>query len=141
MFLLDTDHVSILQRQSQPAYGKLRARMELHPEELFFLSIVGFQEQVLGGNAFVNRARSSEGVLRGYQIMAEVLATYADAQVLPFDAQAEGVFAALRSQKVRIGTMDLRIAAIALSRDFTVLTCNLTDFGQVPGLRIEDWTL
>lgn len=92
MFLLDTDHVSILQRQSQPAYSKLRARIESYPPDVFFLSVVGFQEQVLGGNAFVNRAHSSEGVLRGYEILADVLATYSVAQVLPFDRPAEDVF-------------------------------------------------
>jgi tRNA(fMet)-specific endonuclease VapC len=49
-------------------------------------------------------------------------------------------FDQLKSAKIRIGTMDLRIAAIALSRNLTVLTRNLSDFGKVPGLRIEDWT-
>jgi tRNA(fMet)-specific endonuclease VapC len=36
--------------------------------------------------------------------------------------------------------MDLKIAAIALAHNATVLTRNVKDFKLVPGLRIEDWT-
>ena len=37
-------------------------------------------------------------------------------------------------------TMDLRIASIALSHNYQVLTRNTIDFGRVTDLRIEDWT-
>jgi tRNA(fMet)-specific endonuclease VapC len=46
----------------------------------------------------------------------------------------------LKRSRLRVGTMDLKIAAIALAHGATLLTRNLKDFGRVPGLRIEDWT-
>jgi tRNA(fMet)-specific endonuclease VapC len=61
--------------------------------------------------------------------------------VLPFDDTAAHMFVGLRKQNVRIGTMYLRIASIALARDLTALTRNVVDFQHVPGLQIEDWTL
>ena len=47
----------------------------------------------------------------------------------------------LKKRRVRIGTMDLRIAAIALSRDLTVLSRNASDFSKVPDLKVGDWTI
>lgn len=47
----------------------------------------------------------------------------------------------MRAKRVRISTMDLRIASIALSHNLIVLTRNEVDFRKVPGLSIEDWTV
>jgi tRNA(fMet)-specific endonuclease VapC len=47
----------------------------------------------------------------------------------------------LRAQSLRIATMDLRIASIALSQGLTLLTRNSRDFSKVPGLVLEDWTI
>jgi len=70
-----------------------------------------------------------------------ILADFAQAQVLSYDPNASTVFESLKSQRIRVATMDLRIAAIAISQDKTLLSRNLTDFRQVPGLRVEDWTV
>jgi len=47
----------------------------------------------------------------------------------------------LLKQKIRIGTQDLRIAAIALSLNGIVVTRNLKDFEKVPNLKILDWSI
>jgi tRNA(fMet)-specific endonuclease VapC len=61
--------------------------------------------------------------------------------VLGYDDEAGAQFERLRKMRIHIGTMDLKIAAIALASDATVLTRNISDFGRVPGLRAEDWTI
>jgi tRNA(fMet)-specific endonuclease VapC len=45
----------------------------------------------------------------------------------------------LRERKSRLGTLDLKIAAIALVNDTLLLTANLRDFERAPQLRIENW--
>ncbi len=77
---------------------------------------------------------------RGYQMMEVILIDFSRFRVLPFDQPAAAQFTRLRKARVRIGTMDLRIAAIALSHQLTVLTRNTRDFEQVPGLAVADWT-
>ncbi|WP_417731448.1 type II toxin-antitoxin system VapC family toxin [Rosistilla oblonga] len=69
----------------------------------------------------------------------QVLERFVETQVVGFDDAAADVFTDLRSQKIRIGTMDLRIASIAIANDLTLLTRNTVDFVRVPNLRFEDW--
>jgi tRNA(fMet)-specific endonuclease VapC len=52
---------------------------------------------------------------------------------------AADVFRQLRRQKIRIGSRDLKIAAIALAQGALLLSANLRDFEKVPGLRVENW--
>ena len=60
---------------------------------------------------------------------------------MPFDEHAVEQFHRLWMARLRIGTMDLKIAAIALAHNATLLSRNLVDFGKIPALRVEDWTL
>jgi tRNA(fMet)-specific endonuclease VapC len=140
MYLLDTDHLVLLQRQSEPDFGRLRAAMGKHPPSEFFLSLVSLHEQTLGANAFIAKAKTRAAVVRGYQMLELCLIDFGHFQILPFDDPAAAQYEALRG-KVRIGTMDLRIAATALSNSMTVLTRNTIDFQKVPNLLIEDWTV
>ncbi len=140
-YLLDTDHISFLQLGLGPEYAALSARMARHSSADFALSLVSFHEQTLGGHAYINRARTTRDVVRAYEVLSQVLQSYLTAVVLPFDAAAGTAFDGLISRRVRVGTMDLRIASIALAHGLTVLTRNLGDFGRVPGLTVEDWTV
>jgi tRNA(fMet)-specific endonuclease VapC len=140
-FLLDTDHISILQKQSGPEYPLLMARIAQVPRANLAFCIVSFHEQVLGCNTYIAQAKTSADLVRGYRMFDRVLSAFAAALVLPFDTKAAAVFGGLVAQRVRIGTMDLRIASIALSQGLTLLTRNARDFSKVPGLLIEDWTI
>ena len=48
-------------------------------------------------------------------------------------------YESLRKAGVRVGTMDMKIASIALANNATLLTRNTNDFNRIPGLNIEDW--
>ena len=140
-FLLDTDHISILQRQSGPEYTALAARVARHnPADLAF-SVISFHEQVLGCHTYISRARTPAEVVRGYGMLARVIRDFAAAPVLPFDAAAASAFDGLTAQRLRVGTMDRRIAAIALTHGLVLLTRNVSDFSKVAGLQIENWTV
>ncbi len=75
-----------------------------------------------------------------YQRMARTVAFYAALPILTFPEPAITRYDTLKRQKIRIAKTDLRIAAITLELDATVVTRNVRDFRKVPGLRIEDWS-
>jgi tRNA(fMet)-specific endonuclease VapC len=79
-------------------------------------------------------------VARRYLWLRESLDFFSIMRVLDFDETAAEQFGQLRQLRLRVGTQDLRIAAIALTTDSIVITRNKRDFSRVPGLQIEDWS-
>ncbi len=140
-YLLDTDHISFLQRRSGSEYATLATRIAQYQTMDFAFSIVSFHEQVIGAHTFINRSQTPADAVRGYTLLMEIIQGFSAAPVLPFEAGAAVIFEGLRAQRVRIATMDLRIAAIALSRGLVLLTRNVSDFSRVLGLTTEDWTV
>ncbi len=140
-YLLDTDHISFLQRRSGAEFTNLVARIAQYSPTDFGLSIVSFHEQILGAHNFINRAQTNRDLMRGYNLLSEILNGFSTAPVLNLDSEAIATFDRLRVEKVRIATMDLRIASIALSKNLVLLTRNIRDFSKVPGLVTEDWTV
>jgi tRNA(fMet)-specific endonuclease VapC len=138
--LLDTDHVSILERRGGSDYAVLIAHLNLHAESDIGVSIISFHEQSRGCNNLVAQARSPAELVRGYDLFCRVIEDFRNFPLVPFDLAAAAMFDGLRAQKVRISTMDLRFAAVALSRNLVLVTRNVSDFGKVPGLRTADWT-
>ena len=138
--LLDTDHLSVLEWKEQPACNRLLDRLDrLAPDDIA-TSIVSFHEQVQGSLAYLKRARKPEQIVAGYVRLETIWRWFLKMNVLSFTTEAQVRFAELKSSRPRLKTMDLRIASIALVTESTLLSRNLRDFRQVPGLAVEDWT-
>jgi tRNA(fMet)-specific endonuclease VapC len=74
-----------------------------------------------------------------YERLAKMFDFFRNWEIVLLDERAADEFARLRKQRIRIGTQDLKIASIALVHDALLLSANLHDFSQVPGLRVESW--
>ena len=137
MYLLDTDHISLIDRSE----GRIiRARLaSVSPDEVF-ASIISYEEQMRGWLAHLNSLRRTDQQIDGYIRLERMLQFYCATPLLPFDPKAMEHFQRLWIARVRIGTMDLKIASIALANDAVLLTRNLSDFSKVPDLQIEDWS-
>lgn len=70
-YLLDTDHISFLQRRSSSEFSRLTLRISQHPISDFALSVVSFHEQVIGAHSFINRAQTNADMARGYALLLE----------------------------------------------------------------------
>ncbi len=136
MYILDTDHASLYQ-QGHPALGRRLDR--LAPNQLT-TSIITYDEQVSGRLAVVHKAHTSHERIQAYYWLQRTLHFFCRIPVLPFDEAAVTMFQQLTALKLRMGTQDTLIAAIALANEMTLLTRNLRDFQKVPGLALENWS-
>ena len=139
MFLFDTNHISVWQRGEGASYERLLSRLSNHSGEHIFVSIVSFHELLNGWIAYMAKRQSSESLVRAYFEFETILKDFSVMQLLPFDRKAAEVFDELAKEKLRVGSMDLRIAAIAIANQMTLLTQNTVDFERIPGLQIDDW--
>jgi len=139
VIILDTDHFNILQIGKGTPYDTLAAHMDASPDQHFATTVVTFEEHMRGWLAGIRRARDVVSQVRPYDQLINLVRFFQAWEILRFDEDAAERFRGLRQQRVRIGTLDLKIASIALERDAQLLSANARDFNQVPGLRVEDW--
>jgi tRNA(fMet)-specific endonuclease VapC len=140
MYLLDTDHITLVDRGGEEG-ERIRARLGTVPPQAVAASIVSYDEQMRGWLAYLGQLRAVDRQVAGYRRLERMLEFYCTTPLLPFDERAAGEFERLRQARIRIGTMDLKIAAIALASSATLLFRNLADFSKVPGLLVEDWAV
>ena len=140
MVVLDTDPMSLLQRGGAEGQ-RIRRRLRTVPPDDVAITVISYEEQTRGWFARLARASTPERQIFDYGEVKNLLRDYCSIAVLDYDAAAAAKFQRLRDAKIRIGTMDLKIAAVALANDAILLTRNSTDFARVPGLRIEDWSV
>lgn len=139
MIIVDSDRLSILQHPESPQFERLTEALERSADSQLATTVVSLEEQMRGWFAAINRARRPHQQIRYYGGLRGIVDFYSRWHVLDFDALAADQFLALRKAGVRIATMGLMIAAIALVNDALLLSGNLRDFLKVPGLSVESW--
>jgi len=96
---------------------------------------------VLGGwYTQIRQARNDQQLAQAYQALQQAVEFTRGIQLLPFDFPGIRRYRQLRTQHRRIGTNDLRIAAIVLEQQAILVTRNTTDFADIPGLQLDDWS-
>ena len=139
LLILDTDHASLFLKGNTLVCDRI---FQTEPDNLA-ISIITAEEICQGWLSEINKysqASQSSRLLLAYSEFEKALDFFQTIQRVSFDTNAYNQFEILRQQFRRLGTRDLRIAAIALSVNATVITRNAKDFGQIPNLSIEDWT-
>ncbi len=138
MYVLDTDHLGEYQKGTSPASERLIRRLDATTEAVA-TTIITVEEIMRGWMAAIRRENDPRRQKKAYERLANLFRFFVSWDILPWDEAAITQFEQLVQNKIRIGTMDLKIASIALAQDATLLTCNARDFGKVPSLRIDDW--
>jgi tRNA(fMet)-specific endonuclease VapC len=137
MLVLDTDHLVELDRGS--ALGTVLQRKLEDAGEEVATTIISVEEQFRGWLAQIHRQRDPHEQILTYQRLQRRIDFFAAWHILPWDTAAADTFQELRRQRIRIGTMDLKIASIVMAHHAMLLSRNLRDFQQISNLRVEDW--
>jgi tRNA(fMet)-specific endonuclease VapC len=136
LHILDTEHFTLYRY----GHDSVKRRVEAVPGDEVAITIITIEEQLGGWYAQIRQARDAEKLARAYAAFFEAAQAIRHVQVLPFSGPAVDRYLDLRKKLRRVGKLDLAIAAIALEAQAVVVTRNRSDFSQVPGLRIEDWS-
>lgn len=113
MLILDTDHYSEFQRSSDVG-ERLRERLEAS-DELKSVTVITVEETLKGWMSQITPPRHNDRGVQAYARFQASVAALNSWIVLPWTEEAADLFDQLRRQKVRVGTLDLRIACIAMS--------------------------
>lgn len=137
-YVLDTDTFSLY----LAGHPVVVQRVLSVPREEVAITAVTVMELAQGWLAQVNRhsAKGCPVLWRAYDRLCELPRRLARLTVLSYGAAEEARFVEWRRAGIRIGTNDLRIAAVAACAGAVTVTRNGADFGRVTGISTEDWS-
>lgn len=138
MTILDTDCFSDILK-GNVEYSR---RFQAMPRTARGVAIITVEEILRGRLAIIRKFQSGGSQARlqlSYGHFSRSVVAFFDLTMLPYNPAAHDIYLRLKSQKIRVGTQDLRIASIALAHDATLITRNCRDYELVPSLKLEVW--
>lgn len=135
-YILDTDHLSLLERGHQRVTAKFHATSA----DEVAIAIITAEEKLRGRFLQIRKSPTGPAYVDAYRLLREAIEDLQKLTILDFDFAAEAIDQSLRKQKPQFPTQDRRIAAIALANHCILVTRNQRDFGQIAGLTLQDWT-
>ena len=138
MIALDTDIATLLFLGDQDVLHKLNA----FPRKEIGLPIIVVEEIIRGR---LDQIRKHQAKRDGRKLTDSYRKLYLSSmfvggfQVYHYAESTEQVVNAWRAAKVRVGTQDMRIAAICIESNATLVTRNTIDFSQLTGLSVITW--
>ena len=139
MILLDTDHLTVLKYTDSERYARLHGRLLVAAPELIGTTIVNVEEQMRGWLSAIAKERTLMRQINAYRELTDLFDFFAKLNIISLGADAVDLFHGFRKSGVKIGSMDLKMACIAVANNALFLTANRRDFEKVPGLRFENW--
>ena len=136
LFVLDTDILTLLER----GHPTVVARVAEHSPVEIAISIITVEQQLSGWYAQLRQAKRRDRLAWAYRSLAATIRFLRNLQILEFEESAIDRYEDLKRRRLKVGKMDLQIAATALDHSATVVTRNVRDFKSVPGLTVEDWS-
>lgn len=115
--------MTLLERRESSASAQLRERLtHLSADHEIVTTVITYEEQTRGWMALFAKASRPAATIVAYRDLLDHLEMFKGISVVAYTNAADGFFQALRKRKLRVGTRDLRIAAICLSHGATLLT-------------------
>jgi tRNA(fMet)-specific endonuclease VapC len=138
MRAFDTDILSDILRDT-PA---VVARAALIDSVNQVVPVVVVEEVIRGRFATIRQAEAGKGKVtleQAYDLFERSFRALATFRTLAYTDPADKLVGAFKRSRIRVGTRDLRIAAICIVHGATLVTRNARDYAQIPGLTIDVW--
>lgn len=137
LYLFDTDMLTLYSE----GHPRVCEHAATHRAESLATSIITVEEQLSGWYTVLRQAKDDQLLVAAYEGMTYSIQFLSQMQVISLTIGAAACCSVFKKAKLKIKTMDLRIACIALESGAILVTRNRSDFEIVPGLELEDWTI
>lgn len=138
MIAFDTDVLTGI-LIGKPTFVERAAKISVHNQTV---PVIVIEEIIRGRLNVVRQAESGKAKIsleRAYELFERTFRDFQTLKVLSYTSAAEQRYNDWRKQKVRVATHDLRIAAICVAHNVTLISRNRRDYEQIPGLAVEFW--